>query len=59
MAEPLTHKAMPECGITGPHAAELCGIVQARRRRSAFMQEAIERQLAEEEARAREARRTS
>ena len=56
MAESLTHKATAECGITGPHDPALCGIVQARRRRSAAMQEAIERQLADEEARARSER---
>jgi hypothetical protein len=59
MAEFLTHKATAECGITGPHDPALCGIVQARRRRSAAMQEAIERQLAEEQARARAEGRTS
>jgi hypothetical protein len=59
MAESLTHKATVECGITGPHDPALCGIVQARRTRSAAMQEAIERQLAEEQSRARAEGRTS
>jgi hypothetical protein len=53
MVEPVTHKATADCGITGPHDPAICGIVQARQSRSAAMQEAIERQLAEEEARAR------
>jgi hypothetical protein len=51
MAEPLTHKPTSDCIITGPHDPETCGIVLARRRRSAAMQEAIERQLADERAR--------
>jgi hypothetical protein len=53
MTQPLIHKATADCGITGPHDPAICGIVQARQRRSAAMQEAIERQLAEEQARAR------
>jgi hypothetical protein len=53
MLEPLTHKTTADCGITGPHDPAICGIVQARQRRSAAMQEAIERQLAEEQVRAR------
>jgi hypothetical protein len=51
MPEPITHKATPDCVITGPHDPELCGIVQARRRRSAEMQAEIERQLESERAR--------
>ncbi|HET9515088.1 MAG TPA: hypothetical protein VFO95_14250 [Gemmatimonadales bacterium] len=57
MAEAVTHKATSDCIITGPHAPELCGIVRARRRRSAEMQEVIERQLVEERARAEAANR--
>ena len=49
----LIHKPTADCIITGPHDPESCGIVQARRRRSAAMQEVIERQLAEEQARTR------
>jgi hypothetical protein len=52
MADPITHKPTADCGITGPHDAELCGIVRARRGRSAYMQEEIERQLEDERARA-------
>ena len=53
MAQSLIHKATADCGITGPHEPAICGIVQARQRRSAAMQETIERQLAEEQVRAR------
>ena len=52
MPELITHKATADCIITGPHDPELCGIVRARRQRSAEMQAAIERQLEEERARA-------
>jgi hypothetical protein len=52
MAESVTHKSTENCIITGPHDAESCGIVLARRRRSAAMQDAIERQLEEERSRA-------
>jgi hypothetical protein len=55
MVQPLIHKATADCGITGPHDPAICGIVQARQRRSAAMQETIERQLAEEQVRARTA----
>jgi hypothetical protein len=51
MPEPITHKPTADCAITGPHAAELCGIVRARRRRSAEMQELIERQMEDERSR--------
>jgi hypothetical protein len=57
MSEPIIHKPTADCTITGPHDSESCGIVQARRRRSAEMQSEIERQLADERTRA--ARRSS
>ncbi len=52
MPEPIIHKPTADCTITGPHDETICGIVQARRRRSAQMQAEIERQLAEERTRA-------
>jgi hypothetical protein len=52
MPTPLTHKPTADCTITGPHEPELCGIVRARRRRSAEMQAAIEQQLEAERSRA-------
>jgi len=52
MPDLITHKATADCVITGPHDPELCGIVRARRRRSAEMQVEIERQLEDERTRA-------
>jgi hypothetical protein len=52
MAELTTHKPTAACFMTGPHDVAICGLVAARRRRSAEMNEAIERQRKEEQERA-------
>ncbi len=52
MVELTTHKPAAECLMTGPHDVAVCGLVAARRRRSAEMNEAIERQLKDEQERA-------
>jgi ribosomal protein L18E len=53
MPETVQHKSHPECSITQPHDPAICGLVTARRQRSAEMNAAIERQLAEEHERER------
>ncbi len=52
MVEFTTHKPTAACFMTGPHDVALCGLVAARRRRSAEMNEAIEQQRKEEQERA-------
>jgi hypothetical protein len=52
MVELTTHKSTPACPMTGPHDVRICGLVAARRQRSADMNAAIERQLKEEHDRA-------
>jgi hypothetical protein len=52
MADLTTHKSTPECPMTGPHDVRICGLVAARRQRSADMNAAIERQIKEEQDRA-------
>lgn len=51
----VEHKPTAECPMTAPHDPALCGLVQARRRRSEEMNALSERRRAEE--REREARR--
>jgi hypothetical protein len=57
----IEHKPTAECPMTAPHDESICGIVAGRHRRSAEMDEAMERQLATEHQRAaaRAARRPS
>lgn len=52
MPDTVEHKPAAECPMTAPHDPALCGLVQARRRRSEQMNAAIERQRAEERERA-------
>jgi hypothetical protein len=51
MPDRVTHKADPACPMTGPHDPANCGLVAARRRRSAEMNAAMDRQKQEEEER--------
>ena len=51
MPDLVSHKADPACPMTGPHAPAKCGLVAARRRRSAEMNAAMDRQEQEEEER--------
>jgi hypothetical protein len=57
MAKLTQHKASKVCPITAPHDEALCGIVQARHRRSAEMNTAIDQQTAEEHQRAERGQR--
>ena len=54
MPDRVAHKADPACSMTEPHDPQICGLVAARRRRSAEMNAAIARQ--EQEERERESR---
>lgn len=51
MSDLVTHKADPACPMTGPHDPATCGLVAARRRRSAEMNAAMDRQEEEEKER--------
>lgn len=51
MPDLVAHKADPACPMTGPHDPATCGLVAARRRRSAEMNAAMDRQEQEEEER--------
>ena len=51
MSELVTHKADLACPMTGPHDPANCGLVAARRRRSAEMNAAMDRQQEEEKER--------
>jgi hypothetical protein len=51
MPDLVTHKADPACPMTGPHDRADCGLVAARRRRSAEMNAAMDRQQQEEKER--------
>ncbi|HEY6947800.1 MAG TPA: hypothetical protein VI297_03205 [Gemmatimonadales bacterium] len=51
MPDLVTHKADPACSMTGPHDPASCGLVAARRRRSAEMNAAMDRQEQDEQAR--------
>ncbi len=51
MPDLVTHKADPACPMTAPHDGANCGLVAARRRRSAEMNAAMDRQEDEEEER--------
>ncbi len=46
------HKSSAACPMTAPHDEAICDLVRARHQRSAEMNAAIERQLAEERDRA-------
>ncbi len=47
MPDLITHKADPACPMTAPHDPANCGLVAARRRRSAEMNAAMDRQAQE------------
>lgn len=51
MPDLVTHKADQACPMTGPHDPAICGLVAARRRRSAEMNAAMDRQEQEEQER--------
>lgn len=48
MSDLVTHKADPACPMTGPHDPAVCGLVAARRQRSAEMNAAMDRQVEQE-----------
>ncbi|HEX5387661.1 MAG TPA: hypothetical protein VFW66_13230 [Gemmatimonadales bacterium] len=48
MPDLTQHKATPECPMTAPHDWASCGIVRARHRCSASMNEKIEQQIRDE-----------